>query len=97
MDWVVVKCLQREKRKRIQLDESITKDAYRTPLRKPMSETRAKLEKSIQELEARLKELKAQLPAHSISPAMMIKLDELEDQLAEARQQLAKIDPPAEN
>ena len=61
-----------------------------------MPETRAELEKSITELEARLKELKAQLPAHSITPAMMIRLDELEDQLAEARQRLAKIDPPAE-
>jgi ribosomal protein L29 len=61
-----------------------------------MPETRAELEKSIAELEARLKELKAQLPAHSITPAMMIRLDELEDQLAEVRQRLAKIDPPAE-
>jgi ribosomal protein L29 len=61
-----------------------------------MPVTRAELEKSIAELEARLKELKAQLPAHSITPAMMIRLDELEDQLAEARQRLAKIDPPAE-
>jgi len=61
-----------------------------------MSETRAELAKSIAELEARLKELKAQLPAHSITPAMMIRLDELEDQLAEARQRLSKIDPPAE-
>ena len=61
-----------------------------------MPESREELEKNITELETRLNELKAQLPAHSISPAMMIKLDELEDQLAEARLQLAKIDPPAE-
>lgn len=58
--------------------------------------SRKELEKSIVELETRLKELKAQLPAHSIAPAMMIRLDELEDQLAEARLQLAKIDPSVE-
>jgi len=61
-----------------------------------MPVSRKELEKNMAELEARLNELKAQLPAHSISPAMMIKLDELEDQLAEARLQLAKIDLPAE-
>jgi hypothetical protein len=61
-----------------------------------MSENRAELEKSIIELEARLKELKDQLPAHSITPAMMIRLDELEDQLAEARLRLEKIDQQAE-
>ena len=61
-----------------------------------MSETRAELEKAITELEARLKELNAQLPAHSILPAMMIRMDELEDQLVEARQRLAKIDQPGE-
>jgi polyhydroxyalkanoate synthesis regulator phasin len=36
----------------------------------------------IEELENRIADLKARLPAHSIPPAMMIELDELEDQLA---------------
>jgi hypothetical protein len=45
----------------------------------------------IADLESRLERLKAQLPAHSISPAMMIELDELEEQLAAARQRFAQI------
>lgn len=36
----------------------------------------------IKDLENRIADLKARLPAHSIPPAMMIELDELEDQLA---------------
>ena len=36
-----------------------------------------------EELERRLADLKARLPAHSIPPSMMIELDELEEQLAE--------------
>jgi len=38
-----------------------------------------------EELERRLVDLKARMPAHSIPPSMMIELDELEDQLAELR------------
>jgi len=37
----------------------------------------------IKDLESRIADLKARLPAHSIPPSMMIELDELEDQLAE--------------
>jgi hypothetical protein len=33
------------------------------------------------ELERRLADLKARMPAHSIPPSMMIELDELEEQL----------------
>ncbi|MGD9099909.1 MAG: histidine kinase [Anaerolineae bacterium] len=36
-----------------------------------------------EELQRRLADLKARLPAHSISPTMMMELDELEEQLAE--------------
>jgi hypothetical protein len=36
-----------------------------------------------EELERRLADLHARMPAHSIPPAMMIALDELEEQLAE--------------
>lgn len=40
-----------------------------------------------EELERRVADLKARLPAHSIPPSMMIELDELEEQLAEIRAQ----------
>jgi hypothetical protein len=36
----------------------------------------------IKDLENRIADLKARLPAHSVPPTMMIELDELEDQLA---------------
>ena len=36
----------------------------------------------IEDLESRITDLKARLPAHSIPASMMIELDELEDQLA---------------
>ena len=35
----------------------------------------------IKDLENRIADLKARLPAHSVPPTMMIELDELEDQL----------------
>ena len=41
----------------------------------------------IRELEARIEALKARFPAHSIPPALMVELDELEEQLAEAIKQ----------
>jgi hypothetical protein len=36
----------------------------------------------LEEVEARLADLKARLPAHSIPPSMMMQLDELEEELA---------------
>ena len=39
----------------------------------------------VEELEERLADLKARMPAHSIPPSMMIELDELEEQLAELK------------
>jgi hypothetical protein len=38
-----------------------------------------------EELERRLADLQARMPAHSMPPSMMIELDELEEQLAELR------------
>ena len=35
----------------------------------------------IEELKARIEELKARMPAHSVPPAMMIELEELEEEL----------------
>ncbi len=39
----------------------------------------------IAELEKRIADLKARLPRHSIPPAMMIELEELEEELKQAR------------
>ncbi len=45
-----------------------------------MQET--ELKERIAELERRLADLKKRLPAHSIPPAMMLEMEELEDSLA---------------
>lgn len=42
----------------------------------------------IAELERQIEELKSRLPAHSIPPAMMAQLDELEEALERAREEL---------
>lgn len=47
-----------------------------------------KLESEIASLEARLVDLKARLPAHSIPPGMIAELDELDEELALARARL---------
>ena len=49
------------------------------------------LEKEIAVLEARLADLKARLPAHSIPPAMMAELDEIEEQLDQAKSRQAEV------
>jgi hypothetical protein len=49
------------------------------------------LEKKIVVLEARLADLKARLPAHSIPPAMMAELDEIEEQLDQAKSSLTEV------
>jgi len=41
----------------------------------------------VAELEKQLADLRARLPAHSVPPSMMAELDELEEALAQARQQ----------
>jgi len=43
--------------------------------------------KRIQELEKKIADLKKRWPAHSVPPAMMQELDELEEELAEILQQ----------
>lgn len=60
-----------------------------------MSDTRnqiSELEKRISELEARRADLIARLPAHSIPPSMIAELDEIEEQLEQAKSQLVAID-----
>lgn len=44
--------------------------------------------KRIQELEEKIADLKKRWPAHSVPPAMMRELDELEEELAEALEQV---------
>jgi hypothetical protein len=44
-----------------------------------------KLQDRITQLEAQLKELEARLPKHSTPPAMLMVLEDLEDELAELR------------
>lgn len=56
----------------------------------PMDE-RQTLIQTIAVLEARLADLQKRLPAHSIPPAMITEMDELDEQLAEARLRLAEL------
>lgn len=51
-------------------------------------QTESEWEARIATLEARLLDLQARFPAHSTSPALIAELDELDEQLEEARQQL---------
>jgi len=48
----------------------------------------------IAELEMRRDDLLARLPAHSIPPSMIAELDEIEDQLSQAKLQLAALNDP---
>jgi hypothetical protein len=52
-----------------------------------MSEDRAG---RISELERRIADLEARLPRHSIPPTMLIRLEELEEALEQARSQAAR-------
>ena len=45
----------------------------------------------IQELEEKIKDLKSQMPKHSVSPAMILRLEELEEALAEAKKLVGTI------
>ena len=58
--------------------------------------TRAKLLNGVQALERQLADLQARWPAHSVPPAMMAELDELETELALARRQLAQMETGSE-
>jgi hypothetical protein len=51
-------------------------------------DTRAQLS----QLEAQLASLKARLPAHSVRPAMMIELEELEDEIDRLKAELRRGD-----
>ena len=60
----------------------------------------AALQQRIAQLEAQMADLQARMPAHSVKPAMIQELDDLDDQLADARAQLVagkKTDPPPDS
>ena len=48
------------------------------------------LEKRIKELEARIADLNARLPKHSVPTSMLIELDDLEEELEQARARWAQ-------
>jgi len=52
---------------------------------------RRELEQLVAALQARLADLQARLPAHSIPPAMMAELDEIEEQLERAEALLEQL------
>jgi hypothetical protein len=54
------------------------------------AETREELKALIQQLELQIANLEARLPAHSIPVSMVTALDDLEDQLTEARSRLSR-------
>jgi hypothetical protein len=49
------------------------------------------LKERIAQLEARLADLEARLPKHSTPAAMVIELEEIEDELAELRAQAGRV------
>jgi hypothetical protein len=53
-------------------------------------------EQKIKELEKKIADLQKQWPAHSIPPAMMQLLDDLEDELAQAKQAQQQVPLPAD-
>lgn len=52
------------------------------------SESREQIEQRIAALKARIADCQARFPAHSIPPAMLAELDELDEQLFEAQRRL---------
>lgn len=49
------------------------------------------LEKEIRELEAKLKDREASIPAHSIRPQQMLVIEELETDIQEKKKELEKL------
>jgi hypothetical protein len=60
------------------------------------SETREQLEQEIAAIEARIVDCQRRLPAHSIPPGMLAELDELDEQLVDARRRLSLLDDKTE-
>lgn len=49
------------------------------------------LEKEIEELEERLRDREAALPAHSVRPSQLLIIEELEEQIEEKKRRLAEL------
>ena len=49
--------------------------------------------RSVEEIEAELDDLKGRMPAHTLRPHMMIRLEELEDELEAAKTTAAEQQP----
>ena len=59
-----------------------------TPGSKTDPEKSQALQQEIKDLETQIADLKSRFPAHSLSPAMLEQLDELDEALSQARQKL---------
>jgi hypothetical protein len=53
--------------------------------------TEEELKKEIQELEGKLKDREASLPAHSVRPQQMLAIEELETAIEEKKKELARL------
>lgn len=60
------------------------------PDAEPGNEEALALQKEINQLEAQIADLKARFPAHSLNPSMLAQLDELDEELAQAREKWQK-------
>jgi hypothetical protein len=54
------------------------------------------LEMEIEELEARLRDREAALPAHSVRPHQLLAIEELEEEIKEKKKRLAALRNPDE-
>ena len=55
-----------------------------------MTQSRQQLEEQIGQLQRELEELTKSIPAHSMKASMLIRIEELEDDIAQLQAQLAK-------
>ena len=63
----------------------------------PNRQSRGELEKLISQLEKQLEDLQARLPVHSITPNLIVQLDEIDRQLSQAKSALVEIEAHTNN
>lgn len=56
--------------------------------------TKSQLEERIAELEMRLADLNARLPAHSVPATMLVEMEDIEDELEGLRREAGRRDAP---